>query len=149
MANFGNGTISHLAAELFGAATGIDYVHVPYRGSGPMIPDLLSGEAHAAFDNLPASLEHIKSGTLPGLAVTTAARSAALPNVPTVMEHISSFEVSAIVGVGAPKLTPPAIIEKLNLEINASLADPTQRSHLASRAIALWRSRESALPILQ
>ena len=130
MANFGIGTVSHLAAELLGMSAGINYVHVPYRGSGPMIPDLLSGRAHAAFDNLPASLEHIKSGKLVGLAVTTSTRSAALPNVPTVMEFISGFEVSAIVGVGAPKRTPSATIEKLNKEINTGLADPTLRARL-------------------
>ena len=91
MANFGNGTISHLAAELFKMTTGIEYVHIPYRGSGPMIPELLSGQVHAAFDNLPASLEHIKSGKLIGLAVTTSERSVALPNLPTVMEYIAGF----------------------------------------------------------
>ena len=130
MGNFGTGTVSHLAAELFKATVGVDYVHVPYRGSGPMLPDLLAGRLHAAFDNLPASIEHIKAGTLRPLAVTTATRSQSIPSVPTVAESVPGFEVSAAFGVAAPRQTPAAVIELLNKEINAGLANPQLKGKL-------------------
>ena len=130
MGHFGTGTISHLAAEAFKLSTGIDFVYVPYRGSAPMLTDLLGGRVHAAFDNMPASIDHIRAGSLRALAVTTADRSEALPTVPTVGEFISGYEVFSVIGVGAPKGTPAATIEKLNKEINAGLADPKVRDRL-------------------
>jgi tripartite-type tricarboxylate transporter receptor subunit TctC len=124
MASFGTGTSSHLTGELFKMMTGVEMLHVPYRGSAPMLVDLLSGQVQLAFDNLPASLEHIKSGTLRPLAVTTTTRSDALPDVPALGEMLSGFESSAWIGIAAPKGTPAEIIDKLNKEINAALADP-------------------------
>jgi tripartite-type tricarboxylate transporter receptor subunit TctC len=124
MASFGTGTSSHLTGELFKMMAGVEMLHVPYRGSAPMLVDLLSGQVQLAFDNLPASLEHIKSGTLRPLAVTTTTRSEALPDVPALGEMLSGFESSAWIGITAPKGTPAEIIDKLNKEINAALADP-------------------------
>jgi tripartite-type tricarboxylate transporter receptor subunit TctC len=124
MASFGTGTSSHLTGELFKMMTGVEMLHVPYRGSAPMLVDLLSGQVQLAFDNLPASLGHIKSGTLRPLAVTTTTRSDALPDVPALGEMLPGFESSAWIGIAAPKGTPAEIIDKLNKEINAALADP-------------------------
>jgi tripartite-type tricarboxylate transporter receptor subunit TctC len=120
MASFGTGSISHVAGELFKAATGIDTVHVPYRGSAPMLNDLLGGQVQATFDNLPASIEHIRAGTLRALAVTTATRSDALPDIPAVGEFLPGFEASGWGGVGAPKNTPADIIDKLRVRFNTS-----------------------------
>jgi tripartite-type tricarboxylate transporter receptor subunit TctC len=124
MGHFGVGTISHLAAEAFKLATGIDFVTVPFRGSAQMLTELLGGRVHAAFDNLPASIEHIRSGTLHALAVTSATRSKALPSVPAMGESIPGYEAITVAGIGAPRGTPAEIVEKLNTEINAGLADP-------------------------
>ena len=124
MASFGTGSASHLSGEMFKTITGIEMVHVPYRGSAPMLIDLLSGQVQLAFDNLPASIEQIRAGKLRPLAVTTATRSEALPDVPTLGEILPGYEASAWIGVGAPKNTPAEIIDKLNKEINAALADP-------------------------
>lgn len=129
--NTGNGTISHLAAEAFKAATGIDAVTVPYRGAAPMLPDLLSGRVQATFDNLPPYVTHIGSGTLRALAVTTAARSEALPGVPTVAEFVPGYEAYTVAGMGAPRGTPAEVVDRLNAEINAGLADPRLRARLA------------------
>jgi tripartite-type tricarboxylate transporter receptor subunit TctC len=131
MASFGTNTGSHLCGELFKLMTGIEMLHVPYRGSAPMLIDLLSGQTQLAFDNLPASIEHIRAGKLRALAVTTTARSEALPNVPTLGEIVPGYEWSAWVGLGAPKNTPTEIIEGLNKEINAALADPKIRARFA------------------
>ena len=131
LASFGTGTTSHVAGELFKMTAGIDMLHVPYRGSAPMVTDLLSGQMQAAFDNLPASIEHIRAGKLRALAVGTAERSQALPDVPTVAEFLPGFEASAWVAVGAPKATPAEIVDKLNREINAGLADPKIKARLA------------------
>jgi tripartite-type tricarboxylate transporter receptor subunit TctC len=130
MASYGSGSISHVAAELFKAATGTNMVHVPYRGSGPMLTDLLGGQVQAAFDNLPASVEHIRAGKLRGLAVTTATRSEALSQVPSLSEFLPGYEASAFFGIGAPKNVPQEIVDKLNAEINACLADPRIRDRL-------------------
>src|SRR5262249_16864148 len=130
LASFGTGSISQVAGELFKITAGINMVHVPYRGSAPLVTDLLGGQVQAAFDNLPASIEHIRAGKLRALAVTTAARSQALPNVPTLNEFLPGFEVSAWVGIGVPKSTPPEIVDKLNREINAALADPAITARL-------------------
>jgi tripartite-type tricarboxylate transporter receptor subunit TctC len=131
MASYGAGSISHVAAELFKTATGINTLHVPYRGSTPMLTDLLGGQVDAAFDNLPASIEHIKVGKLRALGVTTAQRSQALPQLPALSELLPSYEASAYFGIGAPKNTSAAIIGKLSEAINASLADPRMRERLA------------------
>jgi tripartite-type tricarboxylate transporter receptor subunit TctC len=113
MASFGTGTSSHLTGELFKMMTGVEMLHVPYRGSAPMLIDLLSGQVQVAFDNLPASIEHIRSGKLRPLAVTTATRSEALSNVPALGETVPGFESSAWIGVAAPKGTPAEIINNL------------------------------------
>jgi len=131
MASSGNGTSVHLSGELFMAMTGAKMVHVPYRGSAPALTDLVGGQVQVMFDNLPASIEHIRAGTLRALAVTTQARSDALPNVPTVAETVPGYEASAWFGMGAPKGTPPEVIEKLNKAINDALKDPTLKARLA------------------
>jgi tripartite-type tricarboxylate transporter receptor subunit TctC len=131
MASYGAGSISHVAAELFKTATGIDTLHVPYRGSAPMLTDLLGGQVQAAFDNLPASVGHIRAGKLRALGVTTATRSGALPQLPSLGELLPGYEASAFFGIGAPKDTAVANINKLNEAINASLADPKTTARLA------------------
>jgi tripartite-type tricarboxylate transporter receptor subunit TctC len=127
----GNGSPQHLASELFKMMTGIDLVHVPYRGAAPMLTDLLRGDLQVAFDPMLSSLEHVRAGRLRALAVTTASRSEALPDVPTVGEAVPGYESSGWVGIGVPRNTPVAIVEKLNAEINAGLADPKIRARLA------------------
>jgi tripartite-type tricarboxylate transporter receptor subunit TctC len=131
LASYGTGTISHVAGELFKMVTGVEMVHVPYRGSAPLLPDLLGGQVQAAFDNLPASIEHIRAARLRPLAVTTALRSQALPDLPTVGEILPGYEASAWSAVGAPKNTPAEIIQKLNKEINAGLGDSEIQARLA------------------
>ena len=128
MASFGIGTGGHLSGELFKITTGIQMSHVPYRGSAPMLIDLISGQVQVAFDNLPASIEHIKAGKLRALAVSTSTRSEALSDVPTVGETLPGFEASAWSGVTAPKNTPAEIVDRLNSEINAALGDPNIKS---------------------
>jgi tripartite-type tricarboxylate transporter receptor subunit TctC len=130
MASSGNGTSIHLSGELFRAMTGVEMQHVPYRGSAPAITDLLSGRVQVMFDNMPSSIAHIKSGSLRALAVTTATRSPELPDVPTVGESVKDYEASAWFGMGAPKNTPKEIIEKLNREINAILAEPEMKTRI-------------------
>jgi tripartite-type tricarboxylate transporter receptor subunit TctC len=131
MASFGTGSISHVAGEMFKIATGVDMIHVPYGGSGPMLIDLLSGQVQAAFDNLPASIEHIRAGKLRALAITSATRSDVLPNIPTLADFLPGYEASAFIGIAAPKNTPDAIVDKLNKEINLGLADPNMKARLA------------------
>jgi tripartite-type tricarboxylate transporter receptor subunit TctC len=131
LASFGIGTSSHLSWELFKMMTGVDLVHVPYRGSAPMLIDLISGQVQLAFDNLPASIEHIRSGKLRALAVTTTTRSEALPDVPAMGEILPGFEASAWIGITAPRNTPPEVIDKLNKEVNAALADPKIKARFA------------------
>jgi len=132
LASFGTGTGSHLAGELFKMMAGIKMVHVPYRGSSPMLVDLLGGQVQAAFDNLPSSIEYIRAGKLRPLAVTTATRLDALPDVPALRETLSGYEASSWIGVGAPATTPADIIAALNKEINAALADPQIRARVAN-----------------
>jgi tripartite-type tricarboxylate transporter receptor subunit TctC len=129
IASFGAATISHLAIELFKTTAGVDMVHVPYRGGAPLVTDLIGGQVNAAMDALPSSLPHIKSGALRALALTF--RSDVLPDVPTVGDTLPGYEVSTWLGMGAPTATPPAIIETLNREVNAALADPTIKAKLA------------------
>src|SRR5512132_2907937 len=131
MASFGTGTTSHVAGELFKMTAGIHMLHVPYRGSAPMVTDLLGGQVQVAFDNLPASIEHIRAGKLRPLAVTTATRSEALPNIPTMSEFLPGYEASAWIAVGVPSGTPAEIVNKLSKEINAGLADPKIRARIA------------------
>jgi tripartite-type tricarboxylate transporter receptor subunit TctC len=130
-ASAGNGTSAHLAAELFKAMTGVELLHVPYRGSGPALTDLISGQVHVMFDTIPSSIEHIKAGKLRALGVTSVTRSDVLPDVPPIADTVPGYELGAWFGVGAPRDTPPAIIEKLNREINAGLADPKIKARLA------------------
>jgi len=131
MASFGTGTISHATGELFKMMASVNMLHVPYRGSSPMLTDLLAGQVQAAVDNLPASIGHIRAGKLRALAVTTALRSQTLPDVPTVSEFLPGFEASTWSAIGLPKGTPPAIVEMLNKEINAGLANPKIKARLA------------------
>jgi tripartite-type tricarboxylate transporter receptor subunit TctC len=136
MASFGAGSLSHVAGELFKMAAGVEAVHVPYRGSAPMLSDLIGGQVHSAFDNLPASIEHIKAGRLRPLAVATATRSEVLPTVPTMVDFVPGFEASATTGMGAPAGTPVDIINKLNSEINAGVSDPRMRARIAELGAA-------------
>jgi tripartite-type tricarboxylate transporter receptor subunit TctC len=131
MASAGNGTISHVAGELFKMMTGVDVRHVPYRGSPQALTDLLGGQVQVIFDPFPTSIEYIKGGKLRSLAVTTARRLEVLPDVPTVAEFAPGYEASGWVGVGAPKNTPAEIVDTLNNEINAALADPKMKAKLA------------------
>jgi tripartite-type tricarboxylate transporter receptor subunit TctC len=126
----GTGTPPHVAGELFKMTAGVNFVHVPYRGTGPMLTDLIGGQVHVAFDPLPASIEHIRAGKLRALAVTTALRSEALPNVPSASEHVPGYIASTWYGFAVPKNTPNEIVGKLNAEINAALADPKIKARL-------------------
>jgi tripartite-type tricarboxylate transporter receptor subunit TctC len=127
----GAGTSSHLAGALFKVMTGIDIVHVQYRGNGPALIDLLAGQVQLGFDTLPASIEYIRTGKLRALAVSTLARSQALPDLPSVSEFVPGYESSGFFGVGAPGKTTGEIVDKLNKEINAGLADPKLKAQLA------------------
>ena len=131
MASGGNGTSTHMAGEMFKMMTGINMVHVPYRGEAIAITDLLGGQVQVMFATLPSSIEYIRSGRLRAMAVTTATRTEALPELPTVREFVPSYEASQWYGIGAPKNTPGEIIEKLNKEINAALVDPNTKERLA------------------
>ena len=124
VASSGNGTSIHLSGELFKMMTGIKMTHVPYKGSAPMLTDLLGGQVQVTFDNLPSSIQHIKAGKLRALAVTTAKRSDELPDVPTVAETVPGYEASAFFGFGVPHGTPKEIVDRLNAEINLALKDP-------------------------
>ena len=132
MASAGNGTPSHVAGELLKMMTGINMVHVPYRGSAPAFTDLLSGQVQVFLVNPAASMEHVRTGKLRPLAITSATRSEALPDIPTVAEFVPGYEATLFYGVGAPRNTPAGIVDKLNREINAALADPKINARLAS-----------------
>jgi tripartite-type tricarboxylate transporter receptor subunit TctC len=131
MASVGIGSGPHLYGELFKMMAGVDMVHVPYRSGGPALTDLLGGQVQVYFASTVASIEYIRAGRLRALAVTTATRSDALPGIPTVGEFVPDYEASTWYGVGAPKATPAEIIDKLNKEINAGLADPKMQARLA------------------
>ena len=134
MINFASGGIgfaTHLAGELFKGMTGVKMVHVPYRGQGPAMTDLLSGQVQVMFDPVVSSIAHIRAGKLRPLAVTTSMRSEALPDIPTVGEFLPGYEVSVWFGAGAPKDTPTEIVDRLNKDINAGLADPKIKEQLA------------------
>jgi tripartite-type tricarboxylate transporter receptor subunit TctC len=131
MASGGNGTPGHVSGELFKMMAGINMVHVPYRGGGPALVDLLGGQVQVLIDPIPASIGYIRAEKLRALAVTTATRSEVLPDVPTVGEFLPGYEASAWYGVGAPKNTPAEIIDKLNAAINAAIADPKLMARFA------------------
>jgi len=131
MASPGVGTTPHVAGELFKMMAGVDMVHVPYRGGGPALTDLLGGQVQVMFPTTVSSIGYIKADKLRALAVTTATRLEALPDLPTVAEFVPGYEASVWWGVGAPKATPAEIVEKLNKEINAGLADPKFKARLA------------------
>jgi tripartite-type tricarboxylate transporter receptor subunit TctC len=131
MASAGTGTGSHIAGELFKMMAGVNLVHVPYRGAGPALTDLLGGQVQVYFPSTPASIEYIRAGRLRALAVTAGTRLDVLPDIPTVAEFVPSYEASFWFGVGVPKDTPAEIIETLNKEINAGLADPKLKARMA------------------
>ena len=131
MASAGNGTGPHVAGELFKLMAGVDMVHVPYRGSPPALTDLLGGQVQVMFSPLSSSIEYVRSGKLRALAVTTATRSMALPDLPTVGDFVPGYEASGWFGVGAPRKTPGEIVDRLNNEINAGLADSKLQARLA------------------
>jgi len=130
MASAGNGSPQHVSGELFKMMAGVDMLHVPYRGTGPALVDLLGGQVDMMFDVVASSIEYIRTGRLRALAVTTAARSHVLPDMPTVGEFVPGYEASGWIGLGAPKSTPAEIVDKLNREINAGLADARMRAQL-------------------
>jgi len=131
MASPGNGTPQHIFGELFKAMSGVEMLHVPYRGEAPALTDLLTGQVQVMFPSLSGSREHIKAGRLRALAVTTATRSDALPDIPAMADTLPGYEASAWLGIGAPKNTPAEIVDKLNREINLGLADPKIKTRIA------------------
>jgi len=131
MASAGIGAPSHVSGELFKMMAGVNLVHVPYRGAGPALVDLLAGQVQVGFPSMPSSIEYVRAGKLRALAVTSATRSDALPDIPTVGEFLPGYEASASYGIGAPKGTPVEIIDMLNKEINAALGDPKMKARLA------------------
>jgi tripartite-type tricarboxylate transporter receptor subunit TctC len=135
MASGGIGNSTHVTGELFKMMTGVDLVHVPYRGSPPALTDLISGQVQVMFDVLSSSLEHVKSGRLRALGVTTASRQEVLPDIPTIAESVPGYEAVTIGGLGGPKGTATEIIEKLNKEVNAGLADPKVKARFAELGI--------------
>jgi tripartite-type tricarboxylate transporter receptor subunit TctC len=137
MASSGNGSTIHVSGELFKMMTGISMIHVPYRGGAPALTDMISGQVQVMFDNVPTSIEFIRAGKLRPLAVTTVQRSEVLPDLPTVADFVPGYEASAWYGVGAPKGTPAEIIDKLNSEINAILANPKTKSRFAELGASL------------
>ena len=137
MASSGNGSTIHMSGELFKMLTGINMVHVPYRGGAPALTDLIAGQVHVMFDNIPTSAEHIKAGRLRGLAVTSAARSQVLPDLPTVADFLPGYEASAWYGLGVPKNTPDEVIDKINKGMNAVLADPKSQARFAELGASL------------
>jgi tripartite-type tricarboxylate transporter receptor subunit TctC len=138
MASAGNGTPPHVAGELFKAMTGIDMVHVPYRGVAPAITDLLGGQVHVLFDPVPSSIGYVRSGKLRALAVTTAQRSQSLPDTPALSEFVPGYEASTWFGAGAPRQTPGDIVGKLNSAINAILGEPVMKARLADLGASVF-----------
>src|SRR5215471_19835572 len=130
-ASAGLGSVSHMSGELFKMMTGVDNQHVPYRGAAPALTELLGGRVEVAFLPMPGSIESIRAGKLRALAVTTAARSDQLPDIPTIGDFLPGYEASVSLGIGAPRNTPAAIVDKLNREINAGLADPKMKARFA------------------
>jgi tripartite-type tricarboxylate transporter receptor subunit TctC len=143
MASPGNGTGPHMAGELFKIMAGVDMVHVPYRGSPPALTDLLAGQVQMMFSPLSSSIEYVRGGKLRALAVTTATRSEVLPDLPTVGEFVPGYEASGWFGVGAPRKTPAEIVDRLNQEINAGLADSKLKARFADLGAAVFVSSPS------
>jgi tripartite-type tricarboxylate transporter receptor subunit TctC len=131
MASSGSGTSVHLSGELFKSMTGCQMLHVPYKGAGPALTDLIAGQVHVLFDNLPSSAGHIKSGRIRALAVTSAEREPSMPDLPTVGETVKGYEATAWFGIGMPKGTPRDIIDKVNAETNRALSDPGMLKRLS------------------
>jgi tripartite-type tricarboxylate transporter receptor subunit TctC len=131
MASAGIGSINHIYGELFKLMAGVDMVHVPYRGTGPALTDLMGGQVQVIFDSLASSIAYINTGKLRPLAITSASRMALLPDIPTVAEFVPGYEATYWLGIGAPRNTPPEIVDKLNKQINAGLADPTIKARIA------------------
>ena len=140
MASGGVGSAQHVYGELFKMMTGVDMLHVPYRGGGPALTDLLAGQVPVMFDTLATSIEHIKAGKLRPLAVTSVTRSEVLPDVPTVSDFVPGYEGTGWQGVGAPRNTPAEIIDKLNKEINAGLADPRMKARITDFGYTVFAS---------
>jgi len=138
MASGGIGSGQHLYGELFKSMAGVDMLHVPYRGGGPALTDLLAGQVSIMFDSIATCIEHIRAGKLRALAVTAATRSEALPDVPTVAEFVPGYEATGWQGIGAPRNTPVEIIDKLNTEINAGLADPAIKTRIADLGYSVF-----------
>jgi tripartite-type tricarboxylate transporter receptor subunit TctC len=132
MGSSGNGSGPHLAGELFKMMTGLNMIHVPYRGASPALTDLLGGQVQVMFASMPSAIEYIRAGRMRALAVTTAMRSHALPDIPILGDFVPGYEASSVYGVGAPKNTPLEIVDRLNEEINAGLADPQMKMRLAA-----------------
>jgi tripartite-type tricarboxylate transporter receptor subunit TctC len=132
MASSGSGTSTHLSGELFKSMTGCNMLHIPYKGAGPVLNDLIAGQVQVFFDNLPSSAGHIKGGSIRAIAMTSAAREPSMPEVPTVGETVAGYEATAWFGIGMPKGTPREAIDRINTEINRALADPKMRERLAS-----------------
>jgi tripartite-type tricarboxylate transporter receptor subunit TctC len=137
MASSGNGSTIHVSGELFKMMTGVDMVHVPYRGGAPAMTDMLGGQVQVMFDNLPTSIEYIRAGKLRALAVTGTTRSELLPDTPTLGELVPGYEASAWYGIGAPKNTPAEIVNNLNAEINAILADSKMKARITDMGATL------------
>ncbi len=131
MASSGSGTSTHLSGELFKSMTGCNMTHVPYKGAGPALNDLIAGQVQVFFDNLPSSAPQIKGGRIRALAVTSAAREPSMPNTPTIAETVPGYEASAWFGIGMPKGTPPEVVSKMNAAVNSALAEPKMRERLA------------------
>ncbi len=131
MASSSSGTSTHLSGELFKSMTGCNMVHIPYKGAGPVLTDLIGGQVQVFFDNLPSSAGHIKGGSIRALAVTSAAREPSFPDLPTVADTVPGYEATAWFGVGMPKGTPREAIDKMNAAVNKALADPKMRARLA------------------
>jgi len=140
MASAGVGTPHHVYGELFKMMTGVDMLHVPYRGGGPALTDLLAGQVPLMFDTLATSIEHIRAVKLRALAVTSATRSEVLPEIPPVGDFVPGYEGTGWQGVGAPRNTPPEIIDRLNKEINAGLADPRMKARIADFGYTVFAS---------
>jgi len=143
MASASNGTPSHISGELFKMMTGVSMVHVPYRGGGAALPDLLAGQVQVMFPSMSSSIEYVRTGKLRALAVTTVMRSEALPDLPTVAEFVPGYEASYWAGLGAPKNTPADIVDKLNKEINAGLVDPRLKARFADLGAAAFPGSSS------
>jgi tripartite-type tricarboxylate transporter receptor subunit TctC len=137
MASAGTGTGLHVAGELFKMMAGVDMIHVPYRSAGPAVADLIGGQVQVMFDAIPASIEHLKAGRLRALGVTGATRLEVLPDIPAVGDFVPGYEASGVNGIGAPKNTPPEIVDRLNKEINAAIADAKMKARLADLGLTV------------